>query len=149
MLLFDARGHSSKLHPMADSSKRRSLVLCLGVVAALAVLAVGYLKWSPFLPRFGGRSPLPGGKNSIVGRVDISSGSIEVNEFARLLGDITELPVIVDSDTAQEMIHLTVPMKGVDSEIVRALLQANGYEVEVEELPNGREILRIRRKPKP
>ena len=79
-------------------------------------------------------------------RVDIAEGTIDVVEVIRFLADYSGLPALYDSNDERitnGKINLAAPMDDVDGEIVRALLESNGLRVTVDDLPGGRQVLRI------
>ncbi len=132
------------------AGKGRKVALCTAVLG-LIVLGVALLSArdhvASFVQRsFGARGTLRPHGGFKGERVDIAPGTIEVDEFFRFLGDYTGLPVIYDSSNrriANAKIQVAAPMEDADAEVVRALLEANGLRVTVDDLPGGKQVLRI------
>jgi hypothetical protein len=79
-------------------------------------------------------------------KVDIAAGEIQMPQFLRFLSDYTGLPVIFDSKDkriSEGKILVAAPVRDADAELVKAILETNGYRVLVETLPGGKEVLRI------
>jgi hypothetical protein len=85
-------------------------------------------------------------------RVDISSGDIPIDEFLRFVADCEGLAVIREAGAGaggKDTIHVAAPIKNADFEIVKAILDANGWALETRELDNGRKVIRVRRRASP
>ena len=79
-------------------------------------------------------------------RVHVSAGEIEVADFLRFLGDYTGLPVIYDANDKRitgAKITIAAPMEDVDANVVKAVLEANGFRVRLDSISGGRHVLRI------
>ena len=82
-------------------------------------------------------------------RVDIQEGQIPVEDFLRFLADYTGLTVILSGGPAGatarqgQTINITAPIYDADFEIVKAVLDANGFQVIRRTLSTGKEILTV------
>ncbi|MCZ6794018.1 MAG: hypothetical protein O7J95_10440 [Planctomycetota bacterium] len=85
-------------------------------------------------------------------KVEILDGEIPVPEFLRFLSDYTGLPVVVDRSelaadgrTTRSVIRVVASIHDADAEVVKAILEADGWRVRTRTLPNGRQILAVGR----
>lgn len=124
--------------------------VALGSVIAgavvLAVLLVVLLARGDLSTWFAGEArqqPLPRAPGAQ--KVVVAPGTIQLREFAGFLQDYTGLPVVLGSDISQEPVHVATRMENADGEMVRALLEATGYSVSRDTLPDGKQILRIQK----
>ncbi|MCH2584653.1 MAG: hypothetical protein MK138_07790, partial [Planctomycetes bacterium] len=82
-------------------------------------------------------------------RVDIHEGQIPLDDFLRFLADFTGLTVILSGGPAGasarqgQMINITAPIYLADFEIVKAVLDANGFQLVRRKLSTGKEIITI------
>ena len=82
-------------------------------------------------------------------RVDIHEGQIPLDDFLRFLADFTGLTVILSGGPAGasarqgQMINITAPIYLADFEIVKAILDANGFQLVRRKLSTGKEIITI------
>lgn len=79
-------------------------------------------------------------------RVDILDGEIPVSEFLRFLADYTGLAVMLDNGGPKgldENITIAAPIRNADGDTVRAILEANGWRVTKNRLPNGQTVLDV------
>ena len=89
---------------------------------------------------------LPG--SAAGGRVDISSGEIEVVEFAKFLSSWSQVNVIVPgehSKSPKSMILVASDLTNVTPELVIALLRENGWRLRRSRLPGGDELYTLER----
>jgi hypothetical protein len=119
----------------------------IGALVVASTLILLHDKISGLLGSGAGRIPVLPRSGPFAGeKVRIASGEVEVVEFVRFLSDYTGLPVIHDSSDKRILegkILVTAPMEDVDGEVVRALLEANGFDLRVDKLPNGKEVLKL------
>jgi predicted phosphohydrolase len=90
---------------------------------------------------------LPG--SAAGGRVDISSGEIEVVEFAQFLSSWSGVNVIVPgehSKSPKSMILVASDLTNVTPELVIALLRENGWRLRRSRLPGGEELYTLERR---
>ena len=82
-------------------------------------------------------------------RVDIHEGQIPLEDFLRFLADFTGLTVILSGGPAGasarqgQMINITAPIYLADFEIVKAILDANGFQLVRRKLSTGKEIITV------
>tara|TARA_B100000809_G_scaffold149394_1_gene146908 strand:+ start:2035 stop:5043 length:3009 start_codon:yes stop_codon:yes gene_type:complete len=82
-------------------------------------------------------------------RVDIHEGQIPLDDFLRFLADFTGLTVILSGGPAGasarqgQMVNITAPIYLADFEIVKAILDANGFQLVRRKLSTGKEIITI------
>ena len=77
-------------------------------------------------------------------RIDIIAGEIPVLEFARYYSDALGLPLIGEGGNqawVPEKIVLPATVRDADPELVKALLEANGYRVAERRLKDGRLVV--------
>ncbi len=133
--------------PVRDNRK----VVIAALLAAFTAIPLGIAQEQP--AGDGGIGPADGDLQQIPpiegfepgDRVNISEGEIEVLEFLRFLSAYTGLPVFVDSTQLANMKPITIaaPIRDADDEIVKALLRSNRMEVNIEELGNGRQVIKV------
>jgi hypothetical protein len=129
----------------------RAVAIVAAVIAVLVLLGTGFLvarraRWLPDQVAPRQRVPLPPAGKIAGQRVDIATGTIELVDFLRFLGDYTDLPVIHDATDPRitgAKLHVAAPMKDVDAELVRSFIEASGFSVEVETQENGRQVIRV------
>jgi hypothetical protein len=87
--------------------------------------------------------PRPGRKSKVV---YITEGSTRLVDFARLLSDLTGLPLVLDSSDpslAGREILIAADIAEADEEVVKAILEVNRIRTYEETLPGGKVILRV------
>ncbi len=117
------------------------------VIAGLAIgVAVTFMMSRDAVARWfrgGAREPLPVVAAAEPARVTIAAGKVSLEEFASFLEHGTGLTVLMGKGAGERVVDVKKPVPDADVEIVRELLESEGYAVEKDTLPNGRDVVRV------
>ena len=76
--------------------------------------------------------------------IDLSPGTLQIQDLAPWLEKQIEIPVAVDPNVASKYVIIVASMREVDLEVLKELLEAFGCTIERSASETGREELRIR-----
>jgi type II secretion system protein D len=79
-------------------------------------------------------------------KVNITEGKIPLLDFLRFLSNYTGLPLLHNSNDpniASKEIQIAGDIKEADEDLVKSILEINGFRVIRETLPSGKEVLKV------
>ena len=79
------------------------------------------------------------------GRVSIGDGDIPMRDFCKFLADFTGVPVFPEQIILEDTLVIATPIDNATFDVIRALLEANGYIVRIKWASEKREqkVIRI------